>query len=137
MRRPFIEATALLAAHGHPVPPPRPVSPWSFRMSDAQYALIIPGGGAKPRLRPHADLTRLAQGVQRLRGQQAIQCVDAEIPFDDVEAPRHGVSIFSLSETGEQNGFLGWAYLNGKGREVLEGALQAVGPRPPVPFGAW
>lgn len=130
MRRPWIESGALLAfTHPTGTRPLKPEHPFtrSLRMADfAPFAFLSRlDGVAKPRIVSNA--TALARHVESLRHGQAIELVDVE----DIEVPGKsdlytGVQIFTLSLDGGRDRCLGYAWLNGHGRERLEPALRAV-----------
>lgn len=129
MRPPWIEAAALLAAHGHAVPssdlykrrkPPMP--------SEARYVLFTHPERADIRPRVFPDLRRLAAHVHQQRKGAAIELQDAPLELDGDAAPRPGVSVWTLSDLGERRCFMGWCYIDGQKRPVLEAALAALRP---------
>ncbi|WP_296166558.1 hypothetical protein [uncultured Brevundimonas sp.] len=127
MRPPFIEAAVLLAAHGHALAPPvirRPAMPAGER-----YAVFpTPDRPSEPG-RTFAALDKLAAHIHRVRRDQAIQCVDAPLQLAGDAAPRKGVSVWTLTDTGERRDYLGWCYLGGSGQRTLEAALFALRPQ--------
>lgn len=81
-------------------------------------------GPAKPRV--FAGATQLARHIERIRHGQAIELIDVE----DIELPgRPGlytaVQVFTLLLDGGRDRCLGYAWLDGKGRDRLEPALRA------------
>jgi hypothetical protein len=124
MRPPWIEAAALLAAHGRPIVPLRPQG--VRRMSTTTRFAFIPhddGGDARPVV--FSDVHTLARHIERRREDRAIELVDAE----DVEVPGRaalqiGVQIWTrIDDARDRN--LGWAWLDGQGRDRLELALRS------------
>lgn len=121
--RPHVDAAALLAAHGHALAPLRT----GVRLMDAmtRFAFIAhsDAGVAKPFVFP--DVHALARHVERRREGRAIELVDAE----DVEVPGRdalqvGVQVYLLGMDNARDRPLGWAWLDGQGRERFEPALR-------------
>lgn len=81
-------------------------------------------GTHKPRV--FANAAGLARYIESQRHGQAIELADVE----DIEIPGRaglytGVQIFTLLIDGGRDRCLGWAWLDGHGRERLEPALRA------------
>lgn len=142
MRRPFIEAGPLLAAHGRSAGTrPKPQTPWSRLMSQSiDYAYLNRiDAVAKPMV--VASLDRLAQHLDTLRRGQAILLEEVEDIHQrrrmasgaGPDAPHglrdRGVQIFTMLLDGTRDRSLGFAWLRGGGREELQAALTRVGLR--------
>lgn len=122
--RPHVEAAALMGAHGLRLVPLRPKG--TRRMTaHARFAFIPRDDGGE--LRPVAcqDLHALARHIERKRDDHGLELVDA----DDVEVPgrdalQTGVQVWLLGPHETRLKILGWAWLDGQGRERLEPALR-------------
>ena len=128
MRPPWIEATALLAAHGVRAAPVPKSQPLEISMTpDLQFGLW-------PRLRqderPLAwpDLDGLARRILRERGQGGLEIEDVALPYRTGDEPTSGVSIWKQTLDGARGEFIGFAYLDGGGRERLQAALERIQP---------
>ncbi|WP_298699207.1 hypothetical protein [uncultured Brevundimonas sp.] len=138
MRRPFIEAAPLLAAHG------RRFLPLTFRKGpvmadDVRFALIPRLCPATQRLDPavkpliFADADQLARAIQRRRDLRAIDMVDVEdIQLPDRAGPTRAVEVWALDAGNDRDGLIGYAYLDGRGQDALRAAL-ARNPAVPTP----
>lgn len=143
--RPWSEATALLAAHGHaagPLPPPKSI--WSRLMSQNIDYAFLPRIDAVSRPTVCADIDSLARRIHRLRRGQAIQVEEIE----DIRAQRHqvcgdadpapngqrdrGVQIIALCLDGSRDRSLGFAWLKGGGRDAMVSALTRNEPEQPA-----
>lgn len=122
--RPHVEAAALLGAHGFR---PVPLRPQGTRRMDAHARFaFVPrddGGQLKPVVFP--DVHALARHIERKRDDRGLELVDA----DDVEIPgrdalQTGVQVWLLGPDETRLQILGWAWLNGHGRDRLEPALR-------------
>lgn len=124
MDRPWIEGVALLAAHNFPTPAPRNLYRRGYRMSqDVRFAILTANPADKPRAFP--DLEALARHIQRERGLQALELVEVEdLEIDGDTQNRRAVSIFALDAGNDRDRLIGHAYLDGKGRDVLQAALR-------------
>jgi hypothetical protein len=129
MRPPWIEAGPMLAAAGFPLAPIKPVNPLvrSLRMADfAPFAFAERlDGVVKPRV--FSSAANLARHIEGRRHGQAIELVDVE----DIEVPNQpglytGVQVFTLLIDGGRDRCLGYAWLDGQGRDRLEPAMRAV-----------
>jgi len=120
--RPFIDA-ALLGAHGHSA------APICFRKgptmsSDIRFALL-PSLNAGARIRVFPDPNALARAIQRERG-------DAPIDMDEIEdmeiagraEATRGVEIWTMNHGNDRVRFIGYAFLDNAGLEVLRAALR-------------
>lgn len=127
MRPPFVEAAVLLAVHGHPDgAPPKPIHPAarSLIMADTPNYAFLPRLDAVTRPVLCPDLMALARHIERQRGVQALQLIDVE----DIEYDGQvygGVKVMLLDMANDPERCLGFAYLRGDGRTVLEPALRA------------
>lgn len=126
MRPPWIEATALLAAAG------RDTTPLTFRRrprmsDDIRYGLMRhpEKPGDKPVAKP--DLAGWADLITRERQGRPILLEDNRLGFED--RPRDGVTVWLVSPDGDRCGCIGFAYLNGAGREALQAALTRAAPQ--------
>nr|WP_314123319.1 hypothetical protein [uncultured Brevundimonas sp.] len=124
MDRPWIEGVALLAAHNLPTPAPRNLYRRRYRMShDVRFAILTTNPADKPKAFP--DLEALARHIQRERGLQALELVEVEdLEIDGDVQNRRAVSVFALDAGNDRDRLIGHAYLDGKGRDVLQAALR-------------
>ncbi|WP_292045832.1 MULTISPECIES: hypothetical protein [unclassified Brevundimonas] len=124
MDRPWIEGAALLAAHNFPTPAPRNLYRRRYRMShDVRFAILTANPADKPKAFP--DLEALARHIQRERGLQALELVEIEdLEIDGDTQNRRAVSVFALDAGNDRDRLIGHAYLDGKGRDVLQAALR-------------
>lgn len=141
MPRPFIEAAALLAAQGFCALPPARGSVFSSR---SIVLPITPSGSAArfaflPRIdavtKPFVfdDLPALARHIERQRQGQTMQLEDVEhLEFAGSPDLHHGVQVWALDMAGDRDRSLGYAWLDGRGRETLEGALRAARKSRPI-----
>lgn len=126
MRPPFLEASALLAAHGHSAAPAQPIHPVarSLIMADMPNYAFLPRIDAVTRPIVCADLMALARHIERKRNGQSFQLIEVE----DIEHDgrmHQGVKVMLLDMANEPEACLGFAWLRGSGRAVLEPALRA------------
>jgi len=120
--RPFIDA-ALLGAHGHSAAPIR------FRKglamsSDTRFALL-PSLNAGAQIRAFPDLNALARAIHRARGKAPLdmdEVEDMEIA-GRAEATR-GVEIWTMNHGNDRDRFIGYAFLDNAGLDVLRAALR-------------
>lgn len=129
MRPPWIEATALLGAHGHAVS----VLPLSVirnmlrrpAMPDAvRYALVRDPGNSLHKPSVFESLHSLALSIHRQLGSRPVQMEDAFLEFRGETTPRKGVNIWRLDPlTGDKDGFIGWAWLDGGDRFLLSARM--------------
>lgn len=129
--RPWIEATALLASAGVVLPPPGPDRhPFIRSLIMQRTADGLPAyafaerldDATKARVFPH--LKRLADHIESRRFGQALELVEVQ----DLEIPgrpglHRGVQVFTLDLSQSRDRCIGWAWLNGQGRDVLQPAL--------------
>lgn len=130
--RPFIDGAVLLTAHGFPAPAPR-------NQSGARRALqrrkpdmprfpyvLLPRLDATTKPYGFTALADLANHIERQRGDQSLQIEDVEtLEFRDVPGLHDGVEIWTLDLDGSRDRLIGYAWLSGKGRDVLQPALYA------------
>ena len=126
MRRPWIEAGAMLAGAGFDGTPPKPVHPIarSLTMASKPNYAFLPrvDGVTRPVVCP--DLMALARHIERQRGDQNLQLIEVEdIEYDGVM--HRGVKVMLLDLANDPERCLGFAWLRGSGRDVLEPALRA------------
>lgn len=136
MRPPWFEATAALSAAGHSRGPPSPLrfTPLHIQllrglaMTDSPYAFVPPrprGGGDQPPPVLHPSLSALADAVERRRDGRALQLIEVE-DFELDARPGEvftAVQLFALNMGNDPEDLIGTAWLNGRGRTVLEPAL--------------
>lgn len=124
MDRPWIEGVALLAAHNLPTPAPRNLYRRRYRMChDVRFAILTANPADKPKAFP--DLEALARHIQRERGLRALELVEIEdLEIDGDTQNRRAVSVFALDAGNDRDRLIGHAYLDGKGRDVLQAALR-------------
>jgi len=134
MRRPWFEGSPALAAHGfaptevighhtrHPNGHPNMVP------TDARFVFLPALDPAtKPQL--WSGIRSLAANIEAARQAEA---PDADLQLAAVDDLRfigrpglfHGVQVWLLDAAGDKVSSLGWAYLDGKGPEVLEPRLR-------------
>ena len=123
--RPWIEAIPALSAHGFDSAPSKPVHPIarSLIMADKpKYAFLTRiDGVTRPIVQP--DLMALARHIERRRTGQNLQLIDVEdVEYDgQIHA---GVTVMLLDMVNEPEACLGFAWLRGDGRTVLDPALR-------------
>lgn len=129
MRPPWVEAAALLGAHGFDSTPPKPEHPFARSLRMADFAPFAFTTRLEPTCKPRVftSATALATHIEDLRQGRAIELVEVE----DIEIPGQpglylGVQIFTLDAGNSRDECLGYAWLGGKGRDRLEPALRAV-----------
>lgn len=91
---------------------------------DIRFALVREPRRANAKPVAMATLPALARAIHASRGQRAIQLQDAPLNVQGW-GELQGVSIFTLSEAGEPQTYIGWAWLDGRPRQSLEAALAA------------
>lgn len=101
---------------------------------DHRYAILTHPEryDAKPRV--FQELRHLAAHLHQQRKGAPIQLQDSPMAFEGEADARQGVSVWTLTEDGARRCFLGWAWLNGAGRQSLETAIFALQPRPARPL---
>lgn len=142
MRRPRIDAVALLAAHGFqtaaqlaaesPVSAPVHVFRNYFRRpamaEGTRYALVREPDNSIAKPSVFGDLHHLARAIHRDRNGAPIQMVESDLLFQGEETPRKGVNVWTLDPFSmDRKDFLGWAYLNGGDRFLLLAAMPGQG----------
>jgi len=135
MRPPYIEAAALLGAHGHRLSEPNDRQTiWSrHAMTPAPYALLTRlDERTRPIVFPH--LNALADRLERERHGQSLELVEVEdLHFlwraagggQGIDAHERdlGVQVWTRLLDGSRDRCLGWAWFSGDGLEVLQHAL--------------
>jgi hypothetical protein len=122
--RPHVEAAVLLAAHGRPFIPLRPAGAKSMQPTHPFAFIPHDDAGGRPKPTVFPDVHHLARHIERKREGRVIELVDAE----DVEVPgrpglQTGVQIWTrIDDARDRN--LGWAWLDGHGRDRLEPVLR-------------
>lgn len=123
MNRPWFEAAPALAAAS--VPDDRiPVTPMKANLMSADYALLARiDTVAKPRIFP--DLAALAASIERQRQGQGLILEEVQDlqPLGSPDQVR-AVKVWTTDCDGRQDRMIGFAYLKGAGRELLEWALR-------------
>lgn len=130
MRRPYVEAVALLASAGHVIPARQlasrspTLSRWRKPMSkDARFALLTDNPHAKPIVFP--DIDALARHIQRARGTMALNLLpleDLQIQGDTEDRP--GVTVVTELEDGSRDRLIGHAWIGDRTIEHLKAALR-------------
>lgn len=129
MRPPWIEAGPLLAAADHTLVAVKPLHPLarSLRMADSADFAFLPRLDAVTRPYVFPNATALARHIERKRDGRPMELVDVEdIEIEGRAGLYTGVQVWTLLPDGSRDDCLGWAWLNGRGRERLEPALRAV-----------
>lgn len=125
MRRPWFEAGPALAAAGFSLNLDQPLHPVarSLIMADKPNYAFLPriDGVTRPIVQP--DLLSLGRHIERRRNGQNLQLIDVEdIEYDgEIHA---GVKVMLLDMANEPETCLGFAWLRGDGRTVLDPALR-------------
>lgn len=76
-----------------------------------------------------ADLPALARAIHRRRGQRGLELWDAPLRLGHEAEARAGVTVWILGDDGQRRECLGWAWLDGRGRDALAAALGAAQPQ--------
>jgi hypothetical protein len=71
-----------------------------------------------------ATLSSLARAIHTARRHRAIQLQDAPLNVRGW-GELQGVSVYTLSDDGQPQDYIGWAWLDGRPRQALEAALAA------------
>ena len=142
MRPPWIEAAALLGAHGHAAPVDlTPLTPWRRLMNQRIDYAFLARIDAVARPTVVGSLDRLAQLIESRRHGQAIVLEEVDdlharrsmATGDSPPAPEglrdRGVQIWTQLIDGTRDRSLGFAWLKGGGREELQQALTKIGLR--------
>lgn len=74
------------------------------------------------------SIAELARAIHRARAGRPIHLLNVSLQMRGETAPRLGVSIWTLTAEGDRHDYLGWAWLDGGDRHVLQGALFAAQP---------
>lgn len=100
--------------------PRRPQMPLGLR-----YALILPHpAGWFPKPVAFATISELARSIHRRRGEDALNLVDSELITHGRPDPIVGITVWATDpDSGDVRRYLGFAWCNGAGREVLQFAL--------------
>lgn len=94
-------------------------------MPASRYALL-PTLDNHAKVQTFRTLDALAAAVETARRGQALELVEVEdIEFSDVSGLHRGVQVFTLDMGNDRDRMLGFAWLNGGGREALQPALRA------------
>lgn len=130
MRPPWFEAGPALAAAGHtpfPLTAGRTGNIWTRPMVDTATYAFLPRIDAVTKPIVCADLMALARHIERKRDGHGLQLEDVEdLEFAGQPGLHRGVKVTRLDLANEPEVCLGFAWLRGSGREVLEPALRAV-----------
>jgi hypothetical protein len=134
MRVPWFEAGPALAAAGFSLRPD-PDNPearlgniWTRPMIDSARYAFLPRLDAVTKPTVFADLHHLARHIERKRlaesGDRGLQLEDVEdLQFAGEPGLHRGVQIWLLDMANDREASLGYAWLRGDGREVLERVL--------------
>lgn len=125
MRPPWIEAPALLAALP-PLPFPEDVllRRRPHMSTDITHALLT---GLEPGVKPIAfpDLNALARHIQGVRGEAGLEMEEiADLELAARPQPTRAVKVWATDDGGNDDRFIGYAWLNGMGMETLKAALR-------------
>lgn len=104
---------------------------------DVRFALVRQP--TNPLAKPQACVTlgELARTIHRDRKGAPIQCVDdVALNIADWGEVR-GVAVFTLTESGDQHLYIGWAWINGSGASALQAALSALQSTAPTIGAGW
>lgn len=125
MRPPWIEAAALLGAHGFDSTPPKPLHPVarSLIMADKPNYAFLPRIDAVTRPVVFPDLLSLARHIERGRNSQNLQLIEVD-DIDYAGQLHQGVKVMLLDMSNDPERCLGFAWLRGEGRTVLDPALR-------------
>lgn len=129
MRRPWIEAAPMLAAAGCTAAAIKPLHPLarSLRMAATADFAFMPRLDAVTRPYVFPTALALARHIERKRTARAMELVDVEdIEIEGRAGLYTGVQVWTLYPDGGRDECLGWAWLNGRGRDRLEPALRSV-----------
>lgn len=125
MRPPWIEAGPLLSAAGFDSIPSKPLHPVarSLMMAEKPNYAFLPRIDAVTRPVVFTDLLSLARHIERGRNGQNLQLIEV----DDIEYAgqlHQGVKVMLLDMCNDPDRCLGFAWLRGEGRTVLDPALR-------------
>lgn len=134
MRPPWFEAAPALAAAGLPLSPDTArhaavPTLWSHPMIDTARYAFLPRLDAVTKPFVFNDLSALARHIERARtqgGDPGLQLEEVEdLQFAGDPGLHRGVQVWLLDLANERERALGYAWLRGDGRDVLEPALRA------------
>ena len=126
-----------MLATSHPAAAPRPLFTASEVRRDIRRPALADGLRYGLIRRPDrwlekpvafATLSDLAAAIHRDRGDAGLELADAPLRTLGQDESRPGVSVWTQGEDGERRDYLGWAWVNGAGRQALQAALFAVAP---------
>ena len=125
MRPPWSEAAVLLASAGFSSAPPKRIHliTRSLIMADKPNYAFLPRIDAVTRPVVFPDLLSLARHIERGRTGQNLQLIEV----DDIEHEgqlHQGVKVMLLDMCNDPDRCLGFAWLRGEGRTVLDPALR-------------
>lgn len=93
-------------------------------MPPARYALL-PKIDNITKPKAFGSLALLCAAIERDRADQGLHLVEVEdIEFRDIGGLHRGVQVWTTDMANEKDRMLGYAWLDGAGREVLEPALR-------------
>lgn len=126
MPRPWFECIPALAAAGHSLTlAATRGSAWTHPMVDtAQFAFLA---RLDPVTKPvvFSDIQSLARHIDRRSENCALQLEEVEdLQFAGVDRLHRGVQVWRLDMCNDRDVSLGYAWLKGRGREMLDPALR-------------
>lgn len=149
MRRPWIEATALMSGAGFAPPPPPPATftdaltrrygplaaesilthrrPAMLDTSTVRYAILphTDPRQAKPKI--FERLRHLAQYIHTERDGGGLELEKAPLLLAGSDTPLNGVSVWK-SQDNQRGAYIGWCWLDGGDDKALEGVLFELEP---------
>lgn len=129
MRPPHIEAAILLAAHGFPVPSNADLKGRPMP-APLPFALFTHPDRPSVKARAFTSLRQLAAHIDQQRKGAPLQILDETLHVEGDVEPRAGANVWTLSEGGDRQTYLGWAFLDGGKAQALREALWARRPQP-------
>lgn len=103
---------------------------------DVRYALLQRPDRWLDKPAAFATIADLAAAIHRRRKDAGLELADAPLRLLGQDESRPGVSIWAQGEDGQRRDYLGWAWVNGAGRQALQAALFAAAPIVAVPSAA-
>ncbi|PZO07623.1 MAG: hypothetical protein DCF29_03740 [Alphaproteobacteria bacterium] len=126
MRRPWFEAGPALAAAGFSLTTAATRgSAWKHPMVDTALYAFLPRLDAVTKPFVFADIQGLARHIDRNSLGQALQLEEVEdLQFAGVEGLHRGVQVWRLDISNDREASQGYAWLKGRGRDVLDPAMR-------------
>ena len=73
-------------------------------------------------------ISELAAAIHRRRNDAGLELADAPLRILGQDESRPGVSIWTQGEDGQRRDYIGWAWVNGAGRQALQAAIFEAAP---------